>query len=220
MIKTDFSTHCSRNAWPDWVRLVFGALVLALAALIAAPHARAAAQTPEISQLTLERQSDGVYLSANIDFNLPPVVEDALLKGIPMIFVAEVEIKRTRWYWYDRKVSSTARHMRLAYQPLTRRWRLNVAPEAMGANGNSSLSLTLNQTFDTLAEVLGTIKRISNWKVAELADIDQDSRNMVEFRFYLDQSQLPRPFQIGLVGQSDWVITVVKTQQLTVENAR
>ena len=43
-----------------------------------------------------------------------------------MYFVAEGDILRERWYWYDKRIVSVQRHIRLAYQPLTRRWRLNV----------------------------------------------------------------------------------------------
>ena len=48
----------------------------------------------ELSQLQIERAGDAVLLSATTRFDLPPAVEDALLKGIPIIFVAEVELAR------------------------------------------------------------------------------------------------------------------------------
>ena len=38
----------------------------------------------EILQLELEHQADGLYLSANMQFELSSVIEDALQKGIPM----------------------------------------------------------------------------------------------------------------------------------------
>jgi hypothetical protein len=36
-------------------------------------------------------------------FDLPPAVDDALQKGIPMFFVAEATLLRDRWYWYDKQ---------------------------------------------------------------------------------------------------------------------
>ena len=66
----------------------------------------------ELSQLQIERAGDAVLLSATTRFDLPPAVEDALLKGIPIIFVAEVELARERWYWTNKKVASAERHMR------------------------------------------------------------------------------------------------------------
>ncbi|MBX3585042.1 MAG: DUF4390 domain-containing protein [Ramlibacter sp.] len=165
--------------------------------------------------MRLERTEDGVFLSASVKFELPAVVQDALLKGISMYFVAEAEVFRDRWYWYDKKLSTTVRHMRLSYQPLTRRWRLHVAP---GAISNSGLGVTLGQNFDSLEEALAVIQRVSRWKIADAADIEPESRHNVDFRFRLDVSQLPRPFQIGAVGQPDWRIAASRNQRLTVES--
>jgi hypothetical protein len=168
----------------------------------------------EVTQLLVDRSAEGVFVTATVQFELPPAVEDALLKGIPMVFLMEVDIFRNRWYWYDRKVVSAERHMRLAYQPLTRRWRLNVASGQITPN---SLGLALNQSFDSLPEALAALRRVSRWKVAEPGEIDPDQKHGIEFRFRLDVSQLPRPFQIGALGQSDWSVLVTATQRLAFE---
>lgn len=181
-----------------------------------APPARADVPT-EITQLRVERNDEAVYLSSNLKFELPSVVEDALLKGLAMVFVAEADIYRDRWYWYDKRVTSAARHMRLSYQPLTRRWRLQVAP---GLIGNTGLGVTLAQHFDTLGEAVAVIQRISRWKIAEATELEADARYSVEFRFRLDVSQLPRPFQIGAVGQPEWRISATRNQRLVVEVAQ
>jgi hypothetical protein len=59
--------------------------------------------------------------------------------------------------------------------------------------------------------------RLSRWKVAELADLDLEQQHLVVFRFRLDTSQLPRPFQIGTLGQSDWNIDFLIRQPLSLE---
>lgn len=170
-----------------------------------------------IDSMRIERTEAGLQLSAQVKFELPTIVEDALLKGIPMFFVAEAEVLRDRWYWYDKKVTIVTRQMRLSFQPLTRRWRLNVTS---GALGNTGLGVSLPQYFDSLADALATIQRISNWKIADLAEIDQDAPHTVELRFKLDVSQLPRPFQIGLIGHSDWDISAVKNMRLVAEGSK
>jgi hypothetical protein len=179
------------------------------------PPALAEPQAAEITQLRLERSDEGVLLSASVKFDLPGVIDDALAKGIPMFFVAEAVLFRDRWYWYDRQVAIAARHMRLSYQPLTRRWRLVVSPAPIGNSG-----LALGQTFDTREEALAAVQRISQWKIADAGDVDPNVRHNLDFRFRLDVSQLPRPFQIGAVGHADWNISVMRNQRLTVESAR
>lgn len=188
----------------------------------AMPTAQAAAALgesgpAEISQLQVERTADGVFLSATVRFDLPSAVEDALLRGVALFFVAEVDVFRDRWYWSDKKLLSVERHMRLAYQPLTRRWRLNIASGTITA---SSLGLALNQGFETLGEALAAMRRVSRWKIAEASDIDTDPKNNVEFRFRLDVTQLPRPFQIGALGQADWDISATTTQRLAPPSAK
>ena len=169
----------------------------------------------EITQLRLERGEEGVLLTAQVAFELPPVIDDALAKGIPMFFVAEAVLFRDRWYWYDKQVVSAERHMRLSYQPLTRRWRLVVSSMPIGNSG-----LALGQTFDTREEAMAAVKHISHWKIAEPAAVDPDARYNVDFRFRLDVSQLPRPFQIGAFGHSDWNIAAMRNQRLALENPR
>ncbi len=190
-----------------------GAFCVCVLIACAGPVALAA----DVAQLKMERSDESVYLSAAVSFDLPPVVEDALLKGIPMFFVAEADIYRDRWYWYDKRVTTATRTMRLAFQPLTRRWRLNILPGAISVTG---LRASLSQNYDSLSEAMAAIQRISRWRIADAAEIEAASRHNVEFRFRLDLSQLPRPFQIGVAGQRDWAIAVEESRQLIVEPVR
>lgn len=210
---TAFISHCWKSARLDF------AVLLCCAALSwgLPPLARAESVAAEVPLLQIERNADNLLLTATVNFVLPTAVEDALLKGVPVIFVAEADILRERWYWFDKKVAGTERHMRLVYQPLTRRWRLAVAS---GLITNNGLGVALNQTFDSLEDALGAIRRMSGWRIAELAELDPAARHRVEFRFRLDVSQLPRPLQIGALGQSDWTLATMVTQRLVLENLK
>nr|WP_309246733.1 DUF4390 domain-containing protein [Ramlibacter montanisoli] len=50
--------------------------------------------------------------------------------------------------------------------------------------------------------------------------MDPEAPHNIDFRFRLDMSQLPRPFQIGAVGQAEWIILAVRTQRLVFDNPR
>jgi hypothetical protein len=199
---TDFFTHCWRSARSDRLTawLLAGCLLL-----LGSLHVARAQDVSDVTQLRLERTSEGLVLYANVHLVLPAAVEDALLKGVAMVFLAEADLVRHRWYWSDKKVASAQRHMRLAFHPLTRRWRLNVA---------------LNLNFDTLDQALAAMQRISGWQIADSSMIDNDTTLKVEFRFGLDMTQLPRPFQIGAFGQSDWKVGVSASQQIGPEGSR
>lgn len=172
----------------------------------------------EITQFQVERVEEGLAVSTQLQFDLPPVVEDALLKGIPLFFVIEADTYRDRWYWTDQRVASTARTIRLAYQPLTRRWRVNVASGVISNSGG--LRATLNQNYDSLGEALTGIQRLARWKFADNAELSPEGVYRVEFSFRLDLSQLPRPFQIGVAGQSDWAIAAQVKERIRPELLR
>ena len=189
----------------SWVMLVFIIIPVSQAA---GPEGLAAAS---ISVIQVERVDGAIHLNAQLAFELPAAIEDVLLKGIPLIFVAEAEIRRDRWYWYDKKLVAATRQMRLAYQPLTRRWRLNIT-NGFGTNGlGGGLGGGLPQYFDTLTEAMSKVQRINRWRIVELTELDPDALHTLELNFKLDVSQLPRPFQIGLIGQSDWNISASKS---------
>ncbi|WP_233255013.1 DUF4390 domain-containing protein [Limnohabitans sp. T6-5] len=215
MNTTGFITHCWKSAKLElWgcCRWALGALWL-----LSACSAWSQSSLAELTELRVERQDGALVLHAQLRLELGPAVEDALVKGLAVHFVAEAEVMRDRWYWYDRKLGSVSRYYRLAFQPLTRRWRLNVSNEPIPSSG---LSSTISQNFESLNEALGVIRRQSGWKVANMADLDVDAHQYVAYRFRLDVSQLPRPFQIAAGNQADWNLIVSRTLRLNAESVR
>lgn len=175
-------------------------LWFATAALLFSPWAPSAhAEVPELTSFEVTRSDEGVMLNFAVRFELQRGVEEALLKGVPIYFVAEAEVMRDRWYWFDRRVGKVTRTWRLAYQPLTRKYRVTLGG--------------LNQTFDSLEDALYSARRATGWKIAEPAQFEEGSRHYVEFTYRLDTNLLPRPLQIGISGQPDWSLLVTKAQR-------
>lgn len=201
---------CSPNAPASWRafryagRIVRGWLLMLgmLAALLAMPAlVQAQSSAPAFSDVRFELTDDVVRMTGNIRFTLSDTVQETLNKGVPVYFVFETDTVRIRWYWADQSVYRRSRYMRLAYLPLTRKWRVNASSEPLNRSANGVL---LNQNFDSLQAALAVIQRISNWQVLEKGDWSSDAQYAVETRFRLDVSQLQRPLQIGTTGQSDW----------------
>ena len=210
---TAFITHyLKKNRLDLWVLLALTSLVCLFPGAVKADVSAA-----EISVFKAERAGEAILLTAAVKFELPAAVEEALMKGVAIIFVAEVDVYRERWYWKNKKVASAERHLRLAYQPLTRRWRLNIAS---GVITNSALGISLNQNFDTLADALSALQRQSRWKIAEVSEVELEQKHSIEFNFRLDLAQLPRPLQIGTLGQSDWNISASIIRPLVMEVSR
>ncbi len=212
-----FITHCCKSVLQLWAAKVHA--WLGLGVLCGLMSFNVWAQTPalELAELYVDRADSSVVLSANLKLELGAAVEEALLKGVAVHFVAEAMVSRDRWYWSDKRIASVARYYRLAYQPLTRRWRLTLSAEPTGANSGAG---SLSQQFESLTEALVAIRRISNWKIADASDIDTDAKYTLNFQFRIDNSQLPRPFQITAGGQNEWSQALNRTVRLSSELGR
>lgn len=189
-----------------------GAQAAAPAAPSQSPASRGP-QSPAVSPLELRRQGDALELSARLRFDLPESVEDALYKGLSVIFTAEVEIYRERWWWLDARVGRVQRQWRLVYQPLTERWRLSLGGAPSGKPGGVALA----QFFDSLDEALAVIQHIAQWRVADATALEPGDTYRVEFHFHLDTDKLPRPLQIGALGDDDWQLDLNRQKTFTLE---
>lgn len=180
-----------------WVRHAGGAVLAALALSLAMGGARA--ETVTLDSFELTRSDDGLALSFAARFELSKPIEEALQKGVPLFFVAQAEVFRDRWYWADKRLAQATRTWRLAFQPLTRKYRVTYGG--------------LSQHYDSLPDALTAVTRSVSWKLVDAAQLD-DGKHYVEFSYQLDTTQLPRPMQIGIGGQSDWSFKVERTRRL------
>jgi hypothetical protein len=80
--------------------------------------------------------------------------------------------------------------------------------------------VVLSQNFESLPDALASVQRLSRWRIADAADIEFDGKTHLEFSFQLDVSQLPRPLQIGALGQTDWNLSGSRNLRLTAENPK
>lgn len=154
----------------------------------------------ELAQLRTEKVEDALELSFQTRFELPRAVEEALMKGVPIYFTAEVTVFRNRWYWRDARASRANRTWRLTWQALTRQYRISTGG--------------LNQSFSTLGEAMASLRGVNGWRIGDLRDMDDDGRYYLEFSYKLDTSQLPKPMQIGLGLPQGWTLGLERTLNL------
>lgn len=173
--------------------------LLAIALLLALFAPASHAEGVELIQLSSSRSEEGLELSFSTRFELPHAAEDALLKGVPIYFTAEAVLLRGRWYWRDARVARATRTWRLAWQPLTRQYKISTGG--------------LNQSYASLSEALAALRGISGWRIAENRELE-DGRHYIEFSFKLDTSQLPRPMQIGLGSPEGWGLNIERSLSL------
>lgn len=178
---------------------------LALAAAVAPSLPARAADGPlrpvaELTSLSVNLSDDGVLLAYAVRLELSRELEQMLTRGVALVFVAEAELQRTRWYWFDQTRTVATRRWRLSHQPLTRQWRLNL-------DG-------LSRHFGSLQEALDTMRRTPRWRIADALPAGEENEHHIDFSFRLAADELPRPLQIGLGPQSGWDISLQRRVSL------
>lgn len=145
------------------------------------------------AEITLDEpgQKPGLFLSASYEFDLPHTLYEALHRGIALYFAHEFTLSKNRWYWFDKAVVDEKFLLRVAFNPLTQRYRLSY-------NGFS-------QDYDTLEQIMPYIKSVRRWRVADISAV-KNSDYEAAIRFYLDTSKLPKAMQVTNTSFGDWTI--------------
>ena len=164
--------------------------MVAVALLLALSAGRPHAESILARNASLESGEEGWLLSGDFDITLSAPVEEALSKGITLFFVLELEVNRARWYWFDQRSGITAQSYRLAYNTLTRQYRLSAG--------------TLFKNFTTLQEALSVLGRVRRRPMLPAAALVPGSVYTAAVRMRLDLSQLPRPFQASPFAAREW----------------
>jgi hypothetical protein len=175
---------------PFWKKFDLAALLLAFA--LAVP-AQLLAQTHgiDVRRAVVSTVDDhSLLLEADIDIVLSAPLEDALHKGIPLYFLLEFEMVRSRWYWFNDKAVSRQQQYRLQFNALTRQYRIGVG--------------AFYQNFPTLNEALQVMSRVRRREDFEPGALSKGTSYMAGLRLRLDTSQLPKPFNLNALGSREW----------------
>lgn len=170
-------------------------LVSALACLLSIASPAVQAAEVEIIEAHLENSDEGYKLAAAYSFELNRGLEDAIVRGVPLYFTTEVEIRRPRWYWFDEHAVTASETIRISYNVLTRQYR--------AAINNSNLQ----QSFNSLEDAMSLVRRPGRWVVAPPGTLKPGETYIVGLRMGLDVAQLPKPFQVNAINNSDWRLT-------------
>ncbi len=165
-------------------------LLLATAILAAALTRPAFAQASEVRQFALQPAPEGYLVDAEFAFELNPRLVEALNNGVPLVFVVEFELTRSRWYWFDEKAASARFEQTLSYNPLLRQYRVSRGP--------------LQHNYSALADALAGLEQVRGWLVLERDKLSLDTGYVAAVRMRLDTGQLPKPFQFTAITDRDW----------------
>jgi len=143
----------------------------------------------DVNKAEMRLSEDGYQLAADFDVNLNYVVQQALSLGVPLYFVGEFSLTRSRWYWLDEQVFQSEQSVKLSYNVLTRQYRIS-----RGA---------LFQNFASLEEMLRILARQNSAYIPAEA-MKKDGSYIAAVRLRLDTKQLPKLMQVSVLTSKDW----------------
>jgi hypothetical protein len=143
-----------------------------------------------VKQAAIQATPQGYVLDADVNIVLNSTLEDALIKGINLPFLLELEITRPRNWWLDEDIAEPVRKMRIYYHLLLRRYVVE--------------SGYTTRTAATLGEALALLGRVEDWQVLERGALKTGRRYDARLRLSLDTAQLPKPLSIGAVTSDKW----------------
>lgn len=165
--------------------ILLGSLVLAFAQQDSVTKVTAVKLEP-----TRPPAEAGWSLAAEFNIQLGHKLREAVDRGLPLQFAVDFELTRPRWYWVDEQVVNTTYPYNLSYNALTRTYRL----------------ITPSSTYNapTLEDVMQHMVKIKDWSVIPRDRIAFGEPYVAHVRFRLLLTELPKPFQISALVNSEW----------------
>lgn len=136
---------------------------------------------------------DSVYrLDADLDYRLSPPMLDALQNGVVLTVELEIEVYRSRNYWWDETIARLEQRYEIQYYALTEQYLLH--------NLNSG-SKTSYSSLDTLLFYLGMVRQLP---LIDANLLDTREQYQARIRAGVDFGSLPVPLQLSAYVSGDW----------------
>lgn len=151
------------------------------------------AGTIPLRSAELRVEENAVVFNADYEISLTSSLEEAAERGVPLHFVLEWKVTRSRWYWFDKTVLTGDTQYRLSYLPLTRQYRLSIG--------------LLSQDVASIDEAERLIGRITSRPLFDRDVLEEGQLYTFAVRLRLDTERMPKPFQVTALGSRDWNLT-------------
>jgi hypothetical protein len=185
-----------------WMKSVLWAVCLGLGLLWSEWVHSADTESVRVSQVAMVLDAEGdLTLDAQVSVQLSPVLIDAVSRGVPLYFLTEFELLAKRWYWFDKKIISQAKAVKISYHAITQQFRVAVG-------GLHQMSYT------SLEDALKGALNLRGWQVMEQPNLARLGGPQVlmktpeafeaRFRVRLDSALLPKPLQVNALTNRDW----------------
>jgi hypothetical protein len=137
-------------------------------------------------------QDDVYHITMRLDYRFSPEVLEAIRSGVPMVLVMDIELFRTRKYWWDKEIAELQQRFQLQYHAL--------AEQYIVRNLNSGAQYTA----PTLNTALYYMQDVENLPLIDQQLLESNEQYRVRARVSLEFDALPAPLKFSAYTSRDW----------------
>lgn len=149
----------------------------------------------QILSLNDYQMDQQLVIDARVDFALDPLIIEAVNHEVPLTFVTEIELNETDYFM---GISLSRNRVKIVYES-----QLNY----FGFHKNYIISNKRNQkvqSLSSLSEALKTMGTLSNFYIANLADLHPNTFYTIKIRVSLNKWKLPTPLILDALWNPVW----------------
>jgi len=136
--------------------------------------------------------ADGVYqLHARVKYPANAETVAALRDGVSLSYDLDVEISRSRRYWFDAGVTIITLHRELTFHAVSERY---VVRDRSG----------VQSSFATLEEALASLGTVDGWPILVASQVPLDADYRVSVRASVRRGKLTDALRVLLFWSDDW----------------
>lgn len=145
-----------------------------------------------VLQARLVRQGENYFLYADVDYQLPPAVQEALTNNVPITLVVELKVRRARRLQWDEIVIHKKLRYHLRYHALSKHYQVQL-------EGGGSL-----RTLPTLEAAVQSLGSLRELNIAAADRLMLGIPYKARLRAYLDFEALPLPLRAVAYLNPQW----------------
>lgn len=183
----DAQTHRAHWLWATGL-----AAVLVIGALVGVTRWGSVSSKPaggsiELSEVTATLAEDNMTLGASAAIDLSATIQTGLDNGVPLTFIMDVRLLRSRKWWFDQTLARFQNRYTLTYYELTRHYRV------------LAVQTNISQNYRSLSSALAGLGRfeaiVFDFSEAEELQLRDKTGLIAAAHLKLDTTALPLPLQ-------------------------
>lgn len=165
---------------------------IALALLITTMLAFADEGSVAIKHASIKKEAGLYMLNADLEMSLSPEVEEAINKGVPVEFLYQFNLVKSRKYWFDKDILEAETAIVVSYHALSRQYLVN-------HDGRQT-------SHEILREAMVELVQLYDWPVFDQTVIEPDETYEATLNVKLNKSKLPKVIQVDSINTEAWTL--------------